>query len=198
MKEEEIEIIRQLKLGNDRAYRYLFDHHYVLLCKIAADFVKDDFIAETIVGNVIVHIWEKRETIDIITSIRAYLVQAVRNRCLNYLKLEHVRKEIRFSEQQTDVIDSIDYLSLADDTYPLGTLLEKELEAEISRAIDRLPNECKRIFHMSRFEQLKNQEIADKLSISINTVKYHLKNALQRLSIDLSKYLVISILFFLF
>lgn len=186
---DEKEIIRQLKLGNERAYRYLFDNHYILLCKIAAEYVKDDFIAETIVGNVIVHLWEKRDTIDINSSLRAYLVQAVRNRCLNYLQLEHVRREVRFPNQ-SDEQGGIDYLALADETYPLGTLLEKELEQEISNAIERLPDECRRVFQLSRFEQLRNQDIALQLNISVNTVKYHLKNALKKLHDDLGKYLI--------
>lgn len=196
MIQEEIEIIKQLKSGNERAYRYLFDRHYVLLCKIAAEYVKDDFIAETIVGNVIVSIWEKRESFEITTSLRAYLVQAVRNRCLNYLELKHVRKEVRLNDG-SDAAGGIDYLALADDSYPLGSLLEKELEDEIARAIDRLPEECRRVFRLSRFEQLRNQDIAEKLNISVNTVKYHLKNALKRLSDDLSKYLIIILIFLL-
>jgi len=137
MIEEEIEIIRQLKSGNERAYRYLFDRHYVLLCKIAAEYVKDDFIAETIVGNVIVNIWEKRDSFEINISLRAYLVQAVRNCSLNYLELKHVRKEVRLNDG-TDVVGGVDYLAFADDSYPLGTILERELESEIARAIDRL------------------------------------------------------------
>lgn len=197
MTKGEIEILKQLKLGNERAYRYLFEKEYVLLCKIAAEFVKDDFIAETIVGDVIVHIWEIRDKIEITTSIRAYLLQAVRNRCLNHLKLEYIRKEVRFSTL-SDKDGSIDYLFFEDDTYPLSILLEKELESEILCAVERLPKECNRVFRMSRFNQLKNQEIADQLNISINTVKYHLKNALNQLNNDLSKYLVTTILWFLF
>ena len=185
----EKEIIRQLKLGDERAYRYLFDNHYVLLCKIAAEYVKDDFIAETIVGSLVVHLWEKRGSIEINTSLRAYLVQSVRNRCLNYLKLEHVRREVRFPNQ-TNGQSGIDYLALADDSYTLGILLEKELEEEITKAIDRLPDECRRVFKMSRFEQLHYHDIAHQLNISINTVKYHLKNALKKLHDDLGKYLV--------
>ena len=83
------------------------------------------------------------------------------------------------------------------DQYPLATLLEKELEQEIANSIDKLPKECKQVFEMSRFEDLKYQEIADKLNISVNTVKYHIKNALSKLSHDLSKYLITLFLFWL-
>lgn len=192
---DEKEIIQQLKLGNEKAYRYLFDIHYVLLCKIAAEYVKDDFIAETIVGNIIVRLWEKRDTIEINSSLRAYLVQSVRNRCLNYLQLEHVRREVRFPNQP-DEPGVIDYLVLADETYPLGMLLEKELEQEISNAIERLPDDCRRVFRLSRFEHQRNQDIAEQLNISVNTVKYHLKNALKKLHDDLGKYLITILIWF--
>lgn len=71
-----------------------------------------------------------------------------------------------------------------------STLLSKELEEEISNAINSLPKECQTVFLKSRMENKKNQEIADELGISINTVKYHLKNALKFLRERLEKYLV--------
>ena len=68
-------------------------------------------------------------------------------------------------------------------------LLEKELEGEIMSAIDRLPEDCQKVFRLSRFEQLKYDEIAQRLNISVNTVKYHIKHALALLHEDLGKYL---------
>lgn len=191
MQEFEKEIINRLKIGDERAYHYLFETHYVLLCKLATEFLKDDFLAETIVGNVIVHLWEKRDSLDVSISLRAYLVRAVRNSCLNYLDQRYVKKEMRFTTSNESV--QREYHSFTDDTYPLGILLEKELEYEIAQAIERLPDECRRVFQLSRLENMKNKDIAEKLNISINTVKYHLKNALSRLSTDLGKYLVIGI-----
>jgi len=185
---KEQEIVTQLKLGNEKAFRYLFDNHYTLLCHIAVEFLKDDFLAETVVGDVIFHIWEKRETLDIQTSIRAYLVQSVRNRCINYLRQEYVVKETRFAKGD-DLIQA-DELMPVSENYPLATLLEKELEQEIKRSIASLPEECRVVFEKSRFENMKYQEIAIFLNISVNTVKYHIKNALSKLNTDLSKYLV--------
>jgi len=184
----EQEIIIQLKLGEEKAFRYLFDTHYTLLCHIATEFLKDDFLAETIVGDVIFHLWEKRETLEIRTSIRAYLVRSVRNRCINYLQQEYVVKEARFN--MSDDLIQTDAIILVSESYPLATLLEKELEQEIYRSIESLPEECRTVFQMSRFENLKYQEIATKLDISVNTVKYHIKSALSKLNTDLSRYLV--------
>ena len=61
-KKEELHLIHSLKSGNNQAYKYIYDHHYVLLCKIAYEFLKDDFLAESIVDDIIFHLWEKRDT----------------------------------------------------------------------------------------------------------------------------------------
>lgn len=190
-KKEELHLIHSLKSGNNQAYKYIYDHHYVLLCKIAYEFLKDDFLAESIVDDIIFHLWEKRDTLEITTSLRSYLVQAVRNRCINYLNLEREKREVRFSviDQQNEWINSV----FPSDDYPLARLLENELEQEIRNAINRLPEECKVVFKKSRFEEKRYDQIAEELGISVNTVKYHIKNAISRLSADLSKYLLLLI-----
>ena len=75
--------------------------------------------------------------------------------------------------------------------YPLGRLLEQELEDKVHDAVNGLPEDCRRVFLMSRVDGLKREEIAEKLDISVNTVKYHLKNALSLLNDELGKYMTI-------
>lgn len=194
MEHTETLIVEQLKLGNEDAWQYIYDHHYALLCHIANSYVKDQFVAETIVGDTIFHVWEIRETLEISVSIRSYLLRAVRNRCINYFNSEREKREIAFSALMPDEI-SDDKIILTD-SHPLGMLLERELEEEIYKAIDKLPDECRRVFDKSRFEGKSYEEISQDLGISINTVKYHIKNALALLQKHLSKYLVTLFLFF--
>ena len=194
MNTEEKKIINQLKCGEDAAYRYLFDVHYTSLCHTAFGFLKDSFLAETIVGDVIFHLWEKRESIDIQTSLHAYLVRSVRNRCINYLRQEYVLRE-NVSDLTDEMLESEGIMKRSQ-YYPLAVLIEKELEKEVFQAIQRLPDETRAVFELSRFDGLKYMEIAEKLGISVNTVKYHIKNALSRLSNDLDKYLIFCIFFF--
>lgn len=194
MLESEQEILHQLKIGDEKAYRYVFDKHYGLLCSIAAEFLKDDFLAETIVGDIILYLWEKRETITIQTSLRSYLVRAVRNKCINYLHLQYVIKETPLPTN--DELFNLDGSFLVSDNYPLAILLEKELELKIEDAICSLPDECRTVFQMSRFENLSYDEIASKLGISTNTVKYHIKTALSKLRTDLSSYITMWMLWF--
>ena len=120
--------------------------------------------------------------------MRSYLVQAVRNRCLNQLVQEMDKQEMSFSELPLETLDA-SLIFQADTTYPLGVLLEKELEQEISKAIDEMPEESRIVFKKSRFELKKNEEIAQELGISVNTVKYHIKRALSFLRERLRGYL---------
>lgn len=180
-------LLQKIKQGDEKAFQYVFDTHYGLLCSIASEFLKDDFLAETIVGDVILYLWEKRETIEIQSSLRAYLIKAVRNKCLNYQQLQYVVKETRFPEHEELLDAEGNYL--ISESQPLATLLEKELEIEIEKSINSLSDECRKVFELSRFEQLKYEDIAEELNISVNTVKYHIKNALSKLRADLSKYI---------
>ena len=189
---EELLIIEQLRNGDEKAYKYLYDRHYVLLCKFANELLEDPFLAETIVGDLIFHIWEIRVQLTITTSIRSYLIRAVRNRCYNYMRQEHERRETPLSKLGAYSLD--DYAQMNE--HPLGILLEHELEHEILCSIENLRDECRRVFKMSRFMRKKNEEIAAELGISVNTVKYHIKNALTSLHKDLGKYLMSLLLFF--
>ncbi len=186
-------LVKQLKEGKENAYRHLFDAHYVLMCNVAFGFLKDKFLAETIAGDVIYHLWEKREEIEIETSLRAYLIRSVRNRCINYLNQEYVLRES--VSNPTDELLATEGLTKTSQHHPFATLIEKELEEKITLAIQKLPAETRTVFEMSRFDGLKYIEIAEKLGISVNTVKYHMKNALSRLSEDLDKYLIFMLFF---
>lgn len=188
-------IINKLKQGDEKAFKYIYDCHYVLLCRFACQLLENSSLAEEIVDDAIFYLWEHRADIEITHSIRAYLMRAVRNRCLNELNSLSHRKELRFSSfmlpENMEFLDSI----FVEDDHPLGTLLEQELEEKLLRCIENLPKECKTVFKKSRFEQKKYEEIAGELNISVNTVKYHIKNALAFLQKQMGDYLKVLILY---
>lgn len=175
-------IILQLKRGNEHAYKYVFDTYLEQLRAVAKYYLHDDFTAESIIADVIFHLWEIRDNIEIHTSLQQYLVRSVRNRCLDQLK------SVRFRYEQS--ISALPDGSCVDDRnsendQPLNCLLVKELEQAIGEAIENLPTDCRRVFKMSRMEGKKNGDIANELSLSVNTVKYHMKNALRLLQREL-------------
>lgn len=197
MEDIEKDIIKQLKDGDNEAYKWIYDHHYTVLCDVAYQYLHDAFLAKAMVGDVIFHLWEVRDTLHVSSSLRSYLVRAVRNRCLDHLKSEHAQREVTFSSLTPEDLDADEGRYGLSDNYPLGKLLERELEAEIRTAIRNLPAECRRVFLKSRFEEKKYEEIAEELHISVNTVKYHMKNALSLLQQALGKYLIALLLLFL-
>lgn len=185
----EEQLIKKLRKGDEKAFRLLYDRHYVLLCRFANQILNNAALAEEVVDDVIFYLWEHRSEVEIRYSIRAYLMRAVRNRCLNELQSQSHREELHLSSfLSPESMDFLDFL-FVDDKQPLGMLLEQELEDELKRSIDELPLECRRVFYKSRFEQKKYEEIAEELGISVNTVKYHIKNALAFLQKRLGNYL---------
>lgn len=194
MEAHEAELIPKLIAGSEAAYKYIYDHYYVSLCHLANGYVKDAAQAETIVGDAIFHLWEIRDRLQIHTTLQGYLITAVRNRCLNYLASAHLKHEVSVSHLLNEVTYETDHYATSGD-YTLHRVYEKELSQELAAALGSLPIECKTVFLKSRIEEKKYEEISEELGISVNTVKYHIKNALKLLRERLSRYPAIFIIF---
>ncbi|MEI7501702.1 MAG: RNA polymerase sigma-70 factor [Paludibacter sp.] len=180
-------ILIRLKNGDELAYKYLYDQYYSKLCRVATFYVKDTFISENLVGDLFFAIWENREKLDIIESLNSYLFTSIRNRCFNYLKQSYVQREVSFARvQETQLI----YSMHSENDLPVGILIEKELEDKIELSINQLPIQTKKVFQLKRREELSYEEISTQLNISVNTVKYHMKSALQTLRVELAAYLI--------
>lgn len=187
----EEQIVRGVKEGDENAFRILYDKYYHRLFCISRQYLQDEFLAETIVSDVFFHLWENRKTIDIQISLNAYLIRMVRNFSLNYLQKNYVGREVSLNDM--DMTSPLLFLS---DEYPLGRLMEKELMAKVQEEIERLPKETRQVFILSRLEELKHDEIAARLGISVNTVKYHIKQALSILRDRLKDYLIVFLVCF--
>ena len=87
-----------LREGNEYAFRFIFDKYYDFLCMVADSYLRDEYISETIVGDIIYNLWEIKDNIDIKYSLRSYLVRSVKNRCINYLQQEYIQREISISD----------------------------------------------------------------------------------------------------
>jgi RNA polymerase sigma-70 factor (ECF subfamily) len=182
------QLINGLQKGDLNAFEELYRQYYVFLCLISEKMVRDPADAKEIVSDVFVRLWNIREKIEINTSVKGYLIKAVRNTSLNYLGQK------RQDSKLTDRLDDSDYQLYAwSSDYPLGLLFEEEARKILDQSIDSLPAACREIFLLSRNEELKYCEIAEKLGISVNTVKTQLKIALSRLREALKEYLLILI-----
>jgi RNA polymerase sigma-70 factor, ECF subfamily len=185
----ETDIIQGLKEGRESAYKYIYDRQYKVLCIIAKEYVNDTFTSEMIVSDVIFALWKNREELEINQSLRNYLIKAVRNRCLNYLSQSELHEHAKSHIGSMLEKEQINYEN--QHNYPLSSLLEKELDIKIENSIGTLPELTRRIFCLSRFNNLKYDEIAREINVSVDVVKYHIKSALSHLREDLQEYLPI-------
>jgi RNA polymerase sigma-70 factor (ECF subfamily) len=173
--EQEKLLVSKLRAGEENAYRYLFENYYNPLCRVALFYVEDPYVAENLAEDLFAFLWEQRSTLVIHSSLRSYLFTAIRHRSLNYLQQAYTTNKVSLSEE------SVVTLLASSDSSPLGLLIEKELEEKINSCIDQLPQECRKVFNLSRIEGLSYEAIAAEVGISLNTVRYHIKNALATL-----------------
>jgi RNA polymerase sigma-70 factor, ECF subfamily len=171
---------------NEAAFEQLFTTHFKRLYAYALTIVKEDMAAEEMVQNVFFKIWEKKGRIDIQTSVQAYLYRSVYHESLNYLK----HKKVKAAYQSHTVYQSKNQSDNASSKVQLS-----ELQKKLDIALSELPEQCRTIFQMSRFEELKYQEIADRLGLSIKTVENQMGKALKILRVKLADYLPLVIAF---
>lgn len=162
-------MIQGLRAGRESTYAQLFETYYSLLSVFALRYVNDLETAKEIVQDLFVHIYEQRNSLLISTSLKSYLFQSVRNRCLNHLKQKKTR-EIHLDQLRSEAGDGDD---------PEALYNETELEYRIFQIVSDLPARCKQVFWMSRVEGTKNSDIAASLNISIRTVETQISKALK-------------------
>ncbi|MGQ8337488.1 RNA polymerase sigma-70 factor [Sunxiuqinia sp. A32] len=177
--------VGRLKSGSIHTFETIFCKYYKPLCYYAKKFKLDHFESEEVVQQVFLKFWEIRESLTIEKSISSYLYQSVRNQSINHLKqkLAHQknREELFIRVAQAELFAQI---SEEDGT---SAIIAKELEQEIFKAIDTLPEKCREIFLLSRKENLSIKEIANRLNVSTNTVQKQISIALSKLR-ELLKY----------
>lgn len=167
---------------NKETFEELFKAHFVALTAYALKFIPDQDEAKEIVHMVFVNLWDKKDTVGTDTSLKPYLYRGVHNRCLNYLR-DHKKYEKGWDETSFQLQPG---MTQQDD------LLEtEELKARIDKAIQLLPEKCRQIFLLSRMEDLKYKEIADRLNISVKTVEVQIGKALKILREKLIDYLML-------
>lgn len=165
--------LAQLRAGDESALRRIFDRHYALLMGDIYRIVPDEDTCQDLAQEVFVELWKKRAELDIHTSLRAYLRRAAVNRALNYLKTSR-----RYSFDEPENI-----ANTADTSeYDIRHKNEQDsLEKALHEAIDTLPEKCRLVFSLSRFEHLSHREIAEQLGISVKTIENQITKAMKLL-----------------
>ncbi len=164
------DIIRRIRQGDKQEFEKLFRSSYVSLVRYAKTFVKDHDTSEEIVQDLFFRLWNERQKLKIKSSLTGYLFRSVHNRALHHL--EHQKVVSRHAGEMAAATE----LTAEPVT---EAIYYNELQSKVAGVIERLPERCRLIFRMSRFEGLKYNEIADKLAVSLKTVEGDMGKALR-------------------
>ncbi len=168
-----------IKRGDTDTFKRLYKLYYSGLCILACRYTGKQEIAEEIVQETFMKIWEGRKHIDIRGSLHSYLYTTVRNNSLNYLK--HLMVERKFSAQKArELQQAINFMQMSSEDGS-SLLVTEEIEKSLHEALESLPPRCREIFLLHRNHEMKYSEIAQKLNISKNTVQRQISIALEKL-----------------
>lgn len=187
------DVIEQINQGNERAFEVLYNNYFVYLCSCANSYIFNAHEAQDIVNEVFIKVWYRRETLSF--PIHAYLVQSVKNGCLNYLRLLYSQERI-IDEYRAILLEFQEEYCMTD-TDPLSFLEMEELQECLQHEISALPDKCRFIFEQYLYAQLTPEEIASKNKLSVSTIRVHIKHAMDKLKKKLSNRIGF-LLFFLF
>jgi RNA polymerase sigma-70 factor, ECF subfamily len=172
--------------GTEDEFEQVFRAYFKSLHAYACTLLRDPVIAEEMVQTVFVRLWERRTDLEIREKLSSYLYRAVHNESMNYLK--HIKRRSTYQSH------AMRQQRHTQHTETSGKLSLRELEGRLQKAMNELPEQCRTIFQLSRFEELKYREIADKLGISVKTVENQMGKALKLMRLKLLDWLP----FFLF
>ncbi len=166
-------------------FQNLFEKYYQNLCRFATGYVRDHDTAEEIVQQAFINLWNQKDNITPEGPVKSYLFTSVKNRCLN-----HIRDRKKFRSYYLDI-----ETELIIPVPEKDNIMEEDLEAQLAKALDKLPEKCREIFILCRFEEMKYKDVAEKLGISQKTVETQMSKALKILRGEFKDFWLLFIFF---
>jgi RNA polymerase sigma-70 factor (family 1) len=176
-------LLDRLAGGDENALNDIYLLHWEELFLSAYNVLKDKAACEDILQDIFLQIWQKRTTLTITSSLRAYLFSAVRYTVFRY---------IRNGKGRTELLEDVEERMASATSHQL--IEERELHLQVAQAIDALPDKCREVYKLSREEELSHKEIATLLNISTKTVENQITIALKRVRSSLNIFTVYLIL----
>lgn len=177
MDQSDLDIINAVRAGDKGAFYVLYQNYADLLYRNILVRVKSSFDADEILQDFFVTIWEKRESINIETNVKGYLLVWLKHHILNTIKKQQVRIKHQTLSQK--------HLEEADD-YTWVKIVSEDLNAKLNEVVDGLPPRLKSVYILSREQHLSVKEIAERLSVSEQTVKNQLTDIMRRLKTEMN------------
>ena len=165
-------LLKKLRQDDQVALKKIFDCYFDDLFKYSLRFVAKPEIAEELVQDTFIHLWNNRHSLDIKSSLKSYLLRIVRNDAIDHLKSQYNKSTILDETEQYIILDS---------HTPFDVLHASELQELLDKATQNLPEKCAIVFDLSRKSELSHKEIAEKLDISVKTVENQIGIALKKI-----------------
>jgi RNA polymerase sigma-70 factor (ECF subfamily) len=172
-------------INDKKVFQDTFNNYYQPLCHLSTHYLENKDEAKGVVQEAFIKLWEVRNDLAPDSNIKNFLFTLVKNNCLNILKRQQILQKHHDKIRTTELGYQLESLSRISDDY----LEFKEMKEKIDAAINNLPEHCREVFEMSRFNDMKNREIAEKLGISQKAVEARMTKALKILRNELKDYL---------
>lgn len=179
-------LILSLQKGEKPAFEAVYTDFFGVIYHLSLQYLHDEKVAEEIVQDSFMKLWEIRETLNDRFNIRNFLYTITKNNCLNYLRNQ--KTALRHQENLKYLEMQFNYEALE----KIGSYVEfEELRLKIDQAIASLPDELRETFLLSRFDELQYKEISKKLTVSVKTVEARMTKSLKILRHELKEYLTV-------
>lgn len=179
------EYISELKSGSEKVFREIMERWYSRLFNFANGYLNNRENTKEVIQDVFLQLWDHRQKLADNTSLNAYLYTLTRNRCIDLIRREKLMLQFRADKQEEYARLTESYQALSDPI--LNEIFALELQHEIDQAINALPDQCRKVFLMSRTSGMKNKEISRVLELSEKTVESHLSKALRTIRTSLEQ-----------
>lgn len=176
-------IIKQLQDGNEKVFEQIVREYWSRMFKFALIYTQNNETSQELVQDTFLVLWNNRAVLKDNTNLITYLMVVLRNKCLNLLEQARIRQLYIEEIDDETIYQRANLYVLQDEA---SQIVESEdLHKAIERALSKLPEKTREVFMLSRYDGLKNQQIAETKNISQKTVEYHISKALQILKEEL-------------
>lgn len=174
-----------LKTGNEIIFKMIMDNWYPRLFNFARGYLNNEENTKEVLQDVFLQLWDNRRKLAANTFLNAYLFTLTRNRCIDLIRKERLMLQFRSDKKEEYLRLTENFHALSDQI--LDNIFAAEIQAVIDNTVNELPEQCSRVFKLSRSEGLKNHEISSTLNISEKTVESHITKALKIIRLTLEK-----------
>ncbi len=186
MNKNEQQLLERLRHGDEAAFKVLFNDFYSKLYYFVFEFIPFKDIVENIVQDTLVTLWNKRNQLKDDSNITSYLFTVAKNNALKKLREKKYNQKLFSNAIDVGELDlNVETLSTVD----TSVCAFKDIEQIIQETLASLPPQCRKVFELSRFQEMKNREIAEELNISIKTVEKHISKGIKTFKVALKDYL---------